>query len=136
MRERTKVLYEAGDDGAARDRSFTIDISKFQFLRIYCGYSNDGYTITEVPLFDDMFPIENWAWLWTFYWGGGTPGAIGSMRFNGFRREENSNTYTVNLSRLTYLNGGTSEYSETANNTWGPAPIYKIVGIYKDGVSE
>lgn len=139
MRERTKLLFQqAADDYGQRTRTIALndDLTKFKYLRVYVGYGNDGMQVNEILVDDLLYPKSSWSWMWTFWFGGGTPGAMGSMRINGWRREANTNTYVCNLSRITYLNNGTAAYSEATNNEWAPVQIWKIVGIYKDGVSE
>lgn len=139
MRERTKLLFQqSGDDYGGRSRTIALndDISKFQYLRVYVGYGNDGMEVNEILVNDKLFPRTTWAWMWTHWFGGGTPGAIGSMRINGWRRAANSDNFEVSISRITYLNGGTAAYTEVTNNTWAPVQIYKVIGVYKDEVSE
>ena len=139
MRERTKVLFEQpGDDWQDRSRTISLndDISKFQYLRVYVGFGNDGFQVNEILVNDILFPRTDWAWMWTHWYGGGTPGAIGSMRINGWRRAANSDDFVVNITRITYLNDGTAAYTGATNNQWGPVQIYKVIGVYKDEVTE
>lgn len=138
MRERTKLLFEQpGDDYTLRTRNITLndDIDKFELLRIYLSFGADGLTVIETPV--GLFDALNTTFMWTYHIAGGGNGTIGSQRINLYRRDANNKrNLTIMLTRLTYLNAGTAAYTEQANNQWGPVPIYKIIGVYKEGITE
>lgn len=129
MREVKTLLY--GPAPLDSDRSTTVtlndDIDKYDLLRVYLGFSTDGFSVIEIDLTD-----RNYAGtinIWTFYNGSASKTAIGSLRWNDFRYNGNKKQLPVYRTVLTYLNAGTNAYTNNVNNVWGPRPIYKIYGV-------
>jgi hypothetical protein len=72
------------------------------------------------------------------YVGGGTIGAVGSLRFYIMRKGTTASTSTTQINfyrvKLTYLNDGTSQYTNNTNGAaWAKSPIRKIVGVKFNG---
>lgn len=129
MREVKTLLY--GPAPLDTDRSTTVtlndDIDKYDLLRVYLGFSTDGFTVIEIDLSDRNYAsIINF---WTFYGGSASKTAIGSLRWNDFRLNNSKRNLPIHRTLLTYLQAGTSAYTNNTNSVWGPKPIYKIVGV-------
>lgn len=129
MREVKTLLY--GPAPLDSDRSTTVtlndDIDKYDLLRVYLGFSTDGFTVIEIDLSDRNYAsVINF---WTFYNGSTSKTAIGSLRWNDFRLNNSKRNLPIHRTVLTYLQAGTNAYTNNTNNVWGPKPIYKIVGV-------
>ena len=129
MREVTTLLYGPKLESSDRSTSVVLsdNIENYDIIRIYCGYKDDGFTVNEIE-------VANRPWtgtinLWTFYQGSSSKTAMGSMRWNDFSYTSSTKTLTVKRTLLTYLNAGSTNYSNTSNTDWGPKPIYKVVGV-------
>lgn len=127
MRTEKTVLYESNDGSRSRSITLSDDIDKYNVVRVYLGFDNDGMSIIELNV--KTFYRDNSAgFLWTYYWGGANATANGSMRLILFTRPANDKrTLNSSAAVATYLNS--DPYSSIVNNTWLPVPIYKIVGV-------
>lgn len=129
MREVTTLLYGPYLDVNTRQRTMTLsdDITKYDLLRVFCGFDNDGYQVIEWDLRDrDYTSFVNF---WSFYEGSESKLSPGSLRWNDFKLNNSKTQLPVNRTVLCYLNDGTNAYTMLTNNTWGPVPVYKIVGV-------
>lgn len=130
MREITKDLY-VSNLGASTSRPRTItlsdDIGNYDILRIYCGFDADGYTINELNV-NTFYRTNGNGFVWTYYWGGGTAGTNGSLRFAVFTNPTaNKKQLSITAAIATYLTS--DPYTVQGNNDWLPVPIYKIQGV-------
>ena len=112
-------------------------ITNFDMLRFYCGFAADSIQVYEIPTWrfltnNDVMNIH------LMYVGGGTIGAVGSLRLYIMSKGTTSSTSTTQLNfkcvKLTYLNDGTSNYTNNTNTSnWARSPIRKIVGVKFNG---
>jgi hypothetical protein len=131
-----EVIYSY-DETYPTEYNLSKPITDFDMLRFYCGFAADGIQVYEIPTWrfltnNDIMNIH------LMYVGGGTIGAVGSLRFYIMRKGTTASTSTTQINfyrvKLTYLNDGTSQYTNNTNGAaWAKSPIRKIVGVKFNG---